>query len=83
MEEKDIRAIIKKVNELEVTNIVGREAKTICEYRATHPECRWCLHRSAKPTGRYHCAVKDTDYLSDKGIVGKIRASLCPCYCIK
>lgn len=82
MEEKDIRELVKRINVQEAMTFYSREAKTINEYRATHPECRWCVHNSDKASGS-HCAVKDKEYVFNSGLIGKVRASLCPCYCIK
>lgn len=60
-----------------------KDKQTIDEYRATHPECRWCIHNILASKGRSTCRVKDVEFKKNNGFVGKVRARFCPCYSIK
>lgn len=60
-----------------------KDKMSIEEYRATHPECRWCIHNIPFAHGMSSCRVRDAEFRKNGGIAGKIRASLCRCYCIK
>ena len=60
-----------------------KDREVVDSYRASHPECRWCVHNMYSGRGRSACRVKDVEMRSNAGLVGKMRARLCSCYSIK
>lgn len=60
-----------------------KDRELIESYRASHPECRWCIHNLLAARGRSSCRVKDVELRHNSGVAGKIRARICPCYSIK
>lgn len=60
-----------------------KDREMVDAYRASHPECRWCIHNLIGMPGHSYCRVKDIEMRHNKGFTGKLRARICPCYCIK
>lgn len=63
--------------------MVEKDRQLIEEYRATHPQCRWCIHNIQGLHGRGTCRVKDVEFRKNAGFLSKMRAFVCQCYSIK